>query len=88
MDQGEPLNISIMKKSMKMFVAGALMMGCVVWAGVAGAQAPPPPDPPGSHGGNTNQSPMGAPLDGGLAVFLAFAVGYGSREWLKRKQEG
>jgi hypothetical protein len=31
---------------------------------------------------------MGAPIDGGLAVFLAFAVGYGSREWLKRKQEG
>jgi hypothetical protein len=51
------------------------------------AQAPPPPPPDPSSGGNGPVgSPLGAPIDGGLAVFLTFAAGYAALEWRKRNQ--
>ena len=42
-----------------------------------------PPPPPGEKGGNTNQAPLGAPVDGGLTIFLLFAAGYTGLEWVK-----
>jgi hypothetical protein len=30
---------------------------------------------------------MGAPIDGGMAIFLAFAAGYAGREWHKRSKK-
>ena len=52
---------------------------------LADAQLPAPPPPPGSHGTNTNSSPLGAPIDGGMTIFLAFAAVYSGREWMKGK---
>lgn len=46
-----------------------------------------PPPPPGGHGEPGNQGPTGAPIDGGLAVFMAFAAAYAGREWYKRKRQ-
>ncbi|MCX6278581.1 MAG: hypothetical protein NT004_10835 [Bacteroidetes bacterium] len=46
-----------------------------------------PPPPPGGHGSNGNQNPLGAPIDGGLTIFLAFAAAYSGREWYKGKRE-
>lgn len=46
------------------------------------AQAPPPPPSDPSKGGTNG--PVGAPIDGGLSVFVAFAVGMAGNEWRKR----
>jgi hypothetical protein len=51
------------------------------------ADDPTPPPPPGGHGETGNQGPTGAPIDGGLAVFMAFAAGYAAREWYKRNRQ-
>lgn len=77
-----------MKNAMKSVLLGALLMGGVLLSDGIMAQAPPPPPPPpGDHGSGTNKGPLGAPIDGGLAVFIAFAAGYAGREWMKRKKE-
>ena len=55
---------------------------------VAGAlaQAPPPPPPDPSNGGtNGPVGGMGAPIDDGLAIFLAFAIGCMAWQWKMRK---
>ena len=54
---------------------------------VALADPPDPPPPPGGHGSNGNQDPLGAPIDGGLSIFLAFAAAYSGREWYKGRKE-
>lgn len=64
---------------------GALVAIGVLFSDMSNGQAPPPPPPPGAHGSGTNQNPLGAPVDGGLSVFLIFAVGYGGHEWIKNK---
>ena len=51
------------------------------------ADDPLPPPPPGEHGTNGDQDPLGAPIDGGLTVFLAFAAMYSGREWYKGRKE-
>ena len=76
-----------MKNAMKSVLLGALLMGGVLLSDSIMAQAPPPPPPQGEHGSGTNKGPLGAPIDGGLAVFIAFAAGYAGREWMKRKKE-
>ena len=44
---------------------------------------PDPPGPPGSGGGQGNgggQTPVGAPIDGGLGILLALGLGYGCKK--------
>ena len=82
-----------MKTAHKPFILPLILIQLFIFTQVltVRAQAPAPPDPPGSHGTGVNTSPMGggplgAPIDGGASIFLLFAAGYGSREWLKRKK--
>ena len=41
---------------------------------------PPPPPPPGGHGQSGNQTPAGAPIDGGLGILLAMGAAYGGKK--------
>jgi hypothetical protein len=44
---------------------------------------PDPPGPPGSGGGQGaggGQTPVGAPIDGGLGILLALGLGYGGKK--------
>ena len=75
-----------MGKSFKALILSIFVMVLVVVSGTLNAQAPAPPDPPGSHGTGINQGPLqSAPIDGGLTVFLAFAAVAAGRELRKKK---
>ncbi len=51
------------------------------------AQAPPPaPDNKGSIANQSPGGPLGAPIDGGLTVFIVFAAGYAGWEWAKSRK--
>jgi hypothetical protein len=44
---------------------------------------PDPPGPPGSGAGQGNgggQTPVGAPIDGGLGILLVLGLGYGGKK--------
>jgi hypothetical protein len=43
---------------------------------LADGPPPPPPGQPGAPGANGN-TPVGAPIDGGLGILLALGAGYG-----------
>jgi hypothetical protein len=73
-----------MKNKLNRFL-GLFLFCFVMFSGDILAQAPPPPS---DHGGQTNNGPMGAPVDGGVAVFLAFAATFAGREWIKRRKSG
>ena len=65
------------------------LLGVLCWAGssITGwADSPDPPPMPGGHGQNGN-SPVGAPIDGGLGILLALGATYGSRKaWVLWKK--
>ena len=62
-----------MKKSLKATIFTMFVFMFMVFCEIGFGQAPPPP--PGEKGGNSNQAPLGAPIDGGLTIFLLFAAG-------------
>lgn len=62
----------------KVFIAGFFL---VFGAGLM-AQGPPPPPPDPSKGGTNG--PIGAPIEGGLTIFLAFAAGCAALEGKKQ----
>ncbi|MFZ4521272.1 MAG: PID-CTERM protein-sorting domain-containing protein [Bacteroidales bacterium] len=65
-----------MKKSLNSIMFAILLLGFIAYEQQATAQAPPPP--PAEKGTNTNKAPGGgAPIDGGLAITLSLAAGYG-----------
>ncbi|MCX6278556.1 MAG: hypothetical protein NT004_10710 [Bacteroidetes bacterium] len=70
-----------MKKSLKVTIFTMFIFTLMAFSQIGFSQSPPPP--PGEKGGNTNQAPLGAPIDGGLTIFLLFAAGYSAREWVK-----
>ena len=72
-----------MKKSLKTTIFTMFVFMFMVFYQIGFSQAPPPP--PGEKGGNNNQGPLGAPIDGGLTIFLLFAAGYTGREWAKSR---
>jgi hypothetical protein len=76
-----------MKKILRYFLFVSVLAGALLLTHGVNAQAPPPPDPPGSHGSGTNQSPMGAPIDGGLTVFLTFAAIYCGHVWYQKSNK-
>jgi hypothetical protein len=48
----------------------------------------PPPPPGGGHGGEGNQPPAGAPIDGGTGILLVLGAAYaGNKLYLKRKDK-
>ena len=77
---------------MKRFLSRILFftfLFCLLFgAGSLYADDPPPPPPPGEHGVTGNQGPLGAPIGGGVAIFLAFATMFAGYEYYKsRKKE-
>ena len=52
---------------------------------------PDPPGPPGSGsnaGNGGGQTPVGAPIDGGLGILLALGLGYGGKKlYLAHKEK-
>jgi hypothetical protein len=40
------------------------------------------------NGSHMGQTPVGAPIDGGLSILLLLGAGYGTRKMLKLKKEG
>jgi hypothetical protein len=72
-----------MKKSQKATIFTMFVFMFMVFYQIGFSQVPPPP--PGEKGGNSNQAPLGAPIDGGLTIFLLFAAGYTGREWAKSR---
>ena len=54
-----------------------ILLGCMAFAQISFAQAPPPP--PAEKGSGTNKAPGGnAPVDGGVYIVLAIAAGFGA----------
>jgi hypothetical protein len=67
---------------------GKVMLMCLflVFSGITAADDPPPP--PTGHGQGGNQPPMGAPIDGGMAILLALGTFYGvSKLYRLRKRK-
>lgn len=53
------------------------------------ADDPVPPPPPGYPGapGNNGQTPVGAPIDGGVGVLLVLGLGYGGYKLYRLNKE-
>jgi len=53
------------------------------------ADEPGPPPPPGHPGapGNSGQTPVGAPIDGGIGILLALGMGYGGYKLYRLRKE-
>ncbi len=48
-----------------------------------------PPDPPGSHGEDGDQTPGGnAPVGSGIAILLSLGAAYGGRKLYQLREEG
>lgn len=45
----------------------------------------PPPPPPGGHGSSNNEG-AGAPIDGGLSIFLVLGTLYGAKKIHNRRK--
>lgn len=68
-----------------LILAISMIMLCV--ANQLHAQSPPPPPDESGKGTNQNQSPLNAPIDGGLSVIMLFAAGFSGREWVKSRKK-
>ena len=73
-----------MKKSFKLLMFTGFLSSFIAISQIGQSQAPPPP--PAEKGSSENKSPLQGPIDGGLTVFLAFAVGYVGKEWAKSRR--
>ena len=70
------------------FLSALLIAYALLLSTGAFAEDPPPPPPPGGgHGATGNQSPMGAPISGGIVVFVAFAAGVAGFELYKAHRQ-
>ena len=74
-----------MKKSLKATIFIMFIFMLMAFSQIGFSQAPPPP--PGEKGSNSNKAPLGSPIDGGLTIFLLFAAGYSTREWVKGRNK-
>ena len=73
-----------MKTHLRSLIISTCLM--LVFCTISVAQDPPPP--PGDHGSAGNQTPSGAPIDGGLGILLAIGAGYGGYKLYRaRKQQ-
>ena len=75
-----------MKKIYRLFVPVIAMLILPVIAEKLMAQPDPPPLPD-QHGDFGNQSPQGAPLDGGSEVLLFLGIVYAVKKVTERKRE-
>lgn len=76
-----------MKKTFKPFLFSIFLVCFMAFAQTGLAQVAPQPPSAGQKGDGGNKGPGGAPIDGGVAVSLAMAAGYGAWKWLKAKQK-
>ena len=72
-----------MKKLLKPLLFTTLFFSLMLLAQVTFAD---PPLPPSEHGSTGNQTPAGAPIDGGLGILLALGVGYGAKKLYKSRK--
>ena len=63
----------------------AVFLCCFIFITKVGHTQGPPPPPP-DLGTSTNKGPLGAPIGGGLAVYLVFSACLAGREWAKIKK--
>jgi hypothetical protein len=76
-----------MKKYIKTLCLPIILIAFMAVSQISRADDPPPPPPPGGgHGSTGNQGPMGAPIAGGVVVFLAFAGGMAGYEIYKSRK--
>lgn len=75
-----------MKKIYRLFVPVIAMLILPVIAEKSMAQPDPPPLPD-QHGNFGDQSPQGAPLDGGSEVLLFLGIVYAVKKVTERKRE-
>jgi len=72
-----------MKRKIYFLLSSLTMVALLTVFNPVMAQEPPHP-PAAGHGAQGNQPPGGgAPIDGGLAILVALAVGYGIRKSVK-----
>lgn len=64
-----------MKTILKLIILPVILPLFLVFVQTFTAVGQQPPPPPGTHGSETNQSPMNGPIEGGVIVFLAFGAG-------------
>ena len=68
-----------MKKSLLRLAMIIVIIGMIlIVSQLFGQPSGRPPDLPGDHGFLGNQGPLGAPIDGGLLIFIAMGIGYGA----------
>ena len=70
-----------MKKQMTKHWVPIFIVSLMFLALQSMGQAPTPPDLPGSHGSPNNHGPTGAPVDGGLTIFLILGACYGVKSF-------
>lgn len=75
-----------MKKSYRLLVPVIVMLILSVISEKLMAQPDPPPLPD-QHESNGNQSPQGAPLDGGSEVLLFLGIVYAAKKVSERKEK-
>jgi hypothetical protein len=74
---------------MKTFLRPILFLFLLAGVFIPGLIADPPSNPPsppgGGHGGGNNQSPAGAPIDGGLGVLFVLGTACAGIKHFKNK---
>lgn len=75
-----------MKKIYRLLVPAIMMLILSISAEKLMAQPDPPPLPD-QHESNGNQSPQGAPLDGGSGVLLFLGIVYAAKKVSERKRK-
>lgn len=80
-------NAKNMKSNHKTLILPLILIifNLFVLASAGLAQQPPPP--PDTHGTQTNNSPLSAPIASGIVVFLAFGIGYTGWEIYKIRKK-
>ena len=75
-----------MKTLCKLFLFLAFLLGGVFVSDLSGdPPSEPPPPPGGGHGSGNNQSPAGAPIDGGLGVLFILGTAFAGIKIYKSK---
>lgn len=75
-----------MKTTVKTFIRGLFILLLTAFSLTSFADDPNPPTVPGDHG-HAGDIPLGAPIDGGLSIFLVLGAGYGARKLYRIRKE-
>jgi hypothetical protein len=76
-----------MKRSKYILLTAVFVISLLSLTISVNAQEPPHP-PTTGHGAKGNQSPPGAPLDGGIGILLALGLAYSTRKSKRLNDKG